>query len=161
MLLQYDIGEIYFADDAKQKEELWKLRRTVAEAVKLSGYTIEEDAVVPRAALPALIRGIKELGALHNFQAVSYGHAGDGNLHIRIKKEGTPNSFGDEEMNKSLRALFELVKKLGGTISGEHGIGLIQKSFMDIVFTEKQLDLMRQIKKVFDPNNILNAGKIF
>jgi len=161
MLLQYDIGEIYFADDAQQKAELWKLRRRVAEAVKLAGYTIEEDTVVPRAELPALIRGVKELGLKYNFQAVSYGHAGDGNLHIRIKKEGTPNSYGDEEMTKSLRALFELVKSLGGTISGEHGIGLIQKGFMNIVFEAKLLDLMRQIKKAFDPNNILNAGKIF
>jgi glycolate oxidase len=161
MLLQYDIGEIYFADDAQQKAELWKLRRRVAEAVKLAGYTIEEDTVVPRAELPALIRGVKELGVKHNFKAVSYGHAGDGNLHIRIKKEGTPNSFGDEEMTKSLRALFEMVKSLGGTISGEHGIGLIQKGYMDIMFEEKHLDLMRQIKKAFDPNNILNAGKIF
>jgi glycolate oxidase len=161
MLTQYEIGEIYFADDAQQKTELWKLRRRVAEAVKLAGYTIEEDTVVPRAELPALIRGVKELGIKYNFNAVCYGHAGDGNLHIRIHKEGTPNSFGDAEMEKSLRALFELVKKLGGTISGEHGIGLIQKTYMDIVFEEKQLDLMRQIKKVFDPNNILNADKIF
>lgn len=160
-LMQYDIGEIYFADDAQQKAELWKLRKRVAEAVKLAGYSIEEDTVVPRAELPRLIRGVKELGRQYNFQAVSYGHAGDGNLHIRIKKEGTPNSYGDEEMTKCLRALFQLVKKLGGTISGEHGIGLIQKSYMDIVFEEKQLDLMRQIKKVFDPNHILNAGKIF
>lgn len=161
MLTQYDIGEVYFADDAQQKAELWKLRRRVAEAVKLAGYTIEEDTVVPRAELPALIHGVKGLGMKHNFDVVCYGHAGDGNLHIRIRKEGTPNSFGDEEMTKSLRALFELVKRLGGTISGEHGIGLIQKSFMDIVFEKKQLDLMRQIKKAFDPNNILNADKIF
>ena len=161
MLTQYDIGEIYFADDAQQKAELWKLRRRVAEAVKLVGYTIEEDTVVPRAELPALIRGVKELGIKHNFDVVCYGHAGDGNLHIRIRKEGTPNSFGDEDMMQSLRALFELVKGLGGTISGEHGIGLIQKSYMDIVFEEKQLELMRQIKKAFDPNNILNADKIF
>lgn len=161
MLTHYDIGEIYFADDAQQKAELWKLRRKVAEAVKLVGYTIEEDAVVPRAELPALIRGVKELGKQHNFDVVCYGHAGDGNLHIRIRKEGTPNSFGDAEMTQSLRALFKLVKNLGGTISGEHGIGLIQKSYMDIMFEEKQLDLMRQIKKVFDPNNILNADKIF
>ena len=161
MLTQYDIGEIYFADDAQQKAGLWKLRRRVAEAVKLAGYTIEEDTVVPRAELPALIRGVKELGAKYNFDAVCYGHAGDGNLHIRIHKEGTPNSFQDAEMTQSLRALFELVKSLGGTISGEHGIGLIQKGYMDIVFEQKQLELMRQIKKAFDPNNILNAGKIF
>lgn len=161
MLAQFDIGEIYFADDAQQKTELWKLRRRVAEAVKLAGYTIEEDTVVPRAELPALIRGVKELGEKFNFDVVCYGHAGDGNLHIRIRKEGTPNSFGDADMTKSLRALFEFVKKLGGTISGEHGIGLIQKGYMDIMFEQKQLDLMRQIKKAFDPNNILNADKIF
>ena len=90
-----------------------------------------------------------------------YGHAGDGNLHVRIKKDGIENSFGNDEMNNILRSLFELVKSLGGTISGEHGIGLIQKSYMDIVFNETNLRLMREIKKAFDPNNILNAGKIF
>jgi glycolate oxidase len=161
LLTQYSIGEIYFADDAQQKAELWKLRRRVAEAVKIDGYTIEEDTVVPRAELPALIRGVKQLGIEYDFKVACYGHAGDGNLHLRIKKEGTPNSFGDPEMTKCLRALFELVKKLGGTISGEHGIGLIQKNYMDIIFNKKQLDLMREIKKAFDPNNILNAGKIF
>ena len=161
LLAAYDVGDLFFADDAQQKAELWKLRRRVAEAVKLVGYSIEEDTVVPRAALPALIRGVKELGKKYDFDAVCYGHAGDGNLHIRIKKEGTINSHGDAVMTESLRALFVLVKELGGTISGEHGVGLIQKGYMDIVFEEKQLELMRQIKKVFDPNNILNAGKIF
>lgn len=161
LLLKYDCGEVYFADDSVQKAELWKLRRRVAEAVKIDGFTIEEDTVVPRAELPALIKGVKELGIQFGFKSVCYGHAGDGNLHIRIKKEGTTNSQDDPEIIKSLRALFLLVKKLGGTVSGEHGIGLVQKSFMDIVFSEKQLDLMRGIKKVFDPNNILNAGKIF
>jgi len=161
LLTQFDAGEIFFADNAQQKAELWKLRRRVGEAVKLAGYSIEEDAVVPRAELPALIRGVKAIGRQYGFEAVCYGHAGDGNLHIRIKKEGTINSHGDAAMTESLRALFVLVKKLGGTISGEHGIGLIQKSYMDIVFEEKQLDLMRSIKRVFDPNNILNAGKIF
>jgi glycolate oxidase len=161
LLAQYEAGEMFFADDAQQKAELWKLRRRTAEAVKIAGYTIEEDAVVPRAELPALIRGVKALGEEYGFHAVCYGHAGDGNLHIRIKKPGTKNSQDDPEMVKSLRALFRLVKSLGGTISGEHGIGLIQKGYMDIVFEEKQLELMRQIKSVFDPNNILNAGKIF
>jgi glycolate oxidase len=161
LLLQYEAGELFFADDARQKEELWKLRRRVAEAVKIDGYTIEEDTVVPRAELPALIRGVKKLGKEKGFSVVCYGHAGDGNLHIRIKKPGTINSNDDPEMIRCLRDLFKLVKQLGGTISGEHGIGLIQKDFMDIVFDEKQLELMRGIKKVFDPNNILNAGKIF
>lgn len=161
VLMGFDCGEIYFADNAAQKTELWKLRRRVAEAVKIDGYTIEEDTVVPRAALPELIKGVKALGNEYGFKSVCYGHAGDGNLHIRIKKEGTENSQEDPAIIASLRALFELVYKLGGTISGEHGIGLVQKSFMDIVFKEKQIELMRGIKQVFDPNNILNAGKIF
>ncbi len=161
LLLQYDAGDALFADDANQKAELWKMRRRVAEAVKLLGYTIEEDTVVPRAELPKLIRGIKELGKQYNFHAVCYGHAGDGNLHVRIKKAGTGNSQDDPEVIAGIRALFQLVHSLGGTISGEHGIGLIQKKYLDIVFTETHLHLMRQIKRSFDPNNILNAGKIF
>jgi glycolate oxidase len=161
LLNEYEAGEVFFADDAQQKKELWKLRRRVAEATKLAGYTIEEDTVVPRAELPALIKGVKALGKQYDFLAVCYGHAGDGNLHIRIKKEGVPNSYGNEEMNQILRELFKLVKTLGGTISGEHGVGLIQKDFMDIVMSHTNLDLMRSIKKAFDPNNILNPGKIF
>ncbi len=161
LLVLYDCGEIYFADNAQQKAELWKLRRRVAEAVKIDGYIIEEDTVVPRAELPALVQGVKALGLKYGFHAVCYGHAGDGNLHIRIKKPGTGNSMEDPEMMDSLRALFELVKSLGGTISGEHGIGLLQKSYMDIVYDKTQLELMRGIKRIFDPNNILNAGKIF
>lgn len=161
LLVNYDCGEVFFADDAQQKAELWKLRRRVAEAVKLAGYTIEEDTVVPRAELPALIKGVKELGREYNFQAVCYGHAGDGNLHVRIKKEGSIFSLNNPEVIPALKALFTLVKKLGGTISGEHGIGLIQKEYMDIVFDKTQLEIMRGIKKAFDPNNILNSGKIF
>lgn len=161
LLSAYDTGEIYFADDAQQKEELWKLRRRVAEAVKIAGYTIEEDTVVPRAELPALIRGVKKIGIEYDFDVVCYGHAGDGNLHVRIRKSGTGSSLEDPQTVKGIRALFKLVAKLGGTISGEHGVGLVQKSYLDIVFSKTHLQLMRGIKKIFDPNNILNAGKIF
>jgi glycolate oxidase len=161
LLEKFGGGDIFFADDAQQKAELWKLRRRAAEATKAAGYTIEEDTVVPRAELPALIRGVKELGRAGGFHAVCYGHAGDGNLHIRIRKEGSPSSMDDPEMVESLRALFKLVKGLGGTISGEHGIGLVQKGYMDIMFSEAELRLMKAIKTAFDPNNILNPGKIF
>ena len=161
LLMHYEAGDILFADDAQQKNELWKLRRRVAEAVKVNGYTIEEDTVVPRAELPKLVRAVKALGKQHDFHAVCYGHAGDGNLHIRIKKEGIPDSYGNAAMHTILRALFKEVKTLGGTISGEHGVGLIQKDYVDIVFADANLHLMRGIKQLFDPNNILNAGKIF
>ncbi len=161
LMMEFGGGDVFFADDANQKAELWKLRRRVAEAVKMAGYTIEEDTVVPRAELPKLIRGVKDLGRQYGFHAVCYGHAGDGNLHIRINHPTIKNSHGNEEMTNALRALFQLVKSLGGTVSGEHGIGLIQKPYMDIVFNNANLQLMRAIKKSFDPNNILNAGKIF
>jgi len=160
LLNTFGAEEIFFADDVQQKEQLWKMRRRVAEAVKIDGYTIEEDTVVPRAQMPQLIRGIKQLGKQYGFHAVCYGHAGDGNLHVRIKKIGTSNSLNDQLMVAAIRALFQLVYQLGCTISGEHGIGLVQKEYMDIVFSEKNLSLMRSIKKIFDPNNILNAGKI-
>ena len=161
LLTKFDCGDVFFADDAQQKAELWKLRRRVAEAVKIDGYTIEEDTVVPRAELPALIKGVKQLGREYQFDVVCYGHAGDGNLHIRIKKPGSIYSLNNPDVIPALKALFELVKKLGGTISGEHGIGLIQKEYMDIVFADANMQLMKGIKKTFDPNNILNSGKIF
>lgn len=161
LLSSFDCGEIYFADDEQQKAALWKVRRRVAEVVKLQGYTIEEDTVVPRAELPALIRGVKKLGIEYNFHPVCYGHAGDGNLHIRIKKEGSIYSLNNPDIVPALKAIFELVHSLGGTISGEHGIGLLQKDFLSIVFEDKHLQLMKGIKKTFDPNNILNRGKIF
>ena len=106
LLTEYDCGEVFFADDAQQKEALWKLRRRVAEAVKIDGYTIEEDTVVPRAELPKLIKGVKELGKAYHFDVVCYGHAGDGNLHIRIKKPGSIYSLNNPEVIHALRALF-------------------------------------------------------
>ncbi len=161
VLNNYEVGELYFADDAQQKNELWKIRRKANEASVMAGYTIEEDTVVPRAELPKLIKGVKDLGEANGFKVVCYGHAGDGNLHIRINHPTIKKSYESEEMNRILTALFELVHSLGGTISGEHGIGLIQKSYMPVVFDPISLELMRGIKKTFDPNNILNPSKIF
>jgi len=158
---QFDCGEILFAEDAQQKAELWKLRRRVAEAVKANSIYKEEDTVVPRAELPRLLKGVKEIGKKYGFHSVCYGHAGDGNLHVNIIK----GDLSDEQWNGSLKKgiveIFQLVKTLGGTISGEHGIGLVQKEYLPIVFSQTQLLLMKQIKKIFDPNNVLNAGKIF
>lgn len=161
LMNEFEAGEVFFADDNQQKQELWKLRRRAAEAVKLVGYTIEEDTVVPRAELPKLIKAVKDLGNQYGFHAVCYGHAGDGNLHIRINHPTIKNSHGNEEMTNILRELFKIVKSLGGVVSGEHGIGLIQKPYMDIVCETTNMQLMKAIKLSFDPNNILNAGKIF
>jgi glycolate oxidase len=161
VLTNFEVGELYFADDAQQKTELWKIRRKANEASVAAGYTIEEDTVVPRAELPKLIKGVKALAAENGFKVVSYGHAGDGNLHIRINHPLYKKSYENEVIQDILFKIFELVKSLGGTISGEHGIGLIQKSFMPVMFDPITMELMKGIKKVFDPNHILNAGKIF
>jgi glycolate oxidase len=161
VLTNFEVGELYFADDAQQKTELWKIRRKANEASVAAGYTIEEDTVVPRAELPKLIKGVKALALENGFKVVSYGHAGDGNLHIRINHPLYKKSYENEVIQGILFKIFELVKSLGGTISGEHGIGLIQKSFMPVMFDPITMELMKGIKKVFDPNHILNAGKIF
>ena len=161
VLTNFEVGELYFADDAQQKTELWKIRRKANEASVAAGYTIEEDTVVPRAELPKLIKGVKTLAAENGFKVVSYGHAGDGNLHVRINHPLYKKSYENEVIQDILFKIFELVKSLGGTISGEHGIGLIQKSFMPVMFDPITMELMKGIKKVFDPNHILNAGKIF
>jgi glycolate oxidase len=161
VLSNYEVGELYFADDAQQKNELWKIRRKANEAAVSAGFTIEEDTVVPRAELPKLIKGVKALGEAHGFKVVCYGHAGDGNLHIRINHPTIKKSFESEEMKSILKELFKLVHSLGGTISGEHGIGLIQKAYMPVIFDTISMELMRGIKKTFDPNGILNPGKIF
>jgi len=161
VLSNYEVGELYFADDAQQKNELWKVRRRANEAAVAAGYTIEEDTVVPRAELPRLINGVKAMADKNGFKVVIVGHAGDGNLHIRINHPVYKTSYENKEIQNILIEIFELVKELGGTISGEHGIGLIQKSFMPIMFDKISLELMKGIKKLFDPNNILNSGKIF
>lgn len=158
---RYDIDEVLMADSHEQKQMLWTLRRKVGEAVKSNSVYKEEDTVVPRAELPELLTIIKQLGTEYGFQSVCYGHAGDGNLHVNIVKAGMSDEDWNNKLTEGIRKLFAEVVRLGGTISGEHGIGLVQKNYMDIAFSNTQLQLMQQIKNVFDPNGILNPGKIF
>ena len=158
---QFDCGEILLADSESQKEQLWKLRRSVGEAVKANSVYKEEDTVVPRAELGKLLIGVKEIGAKYGFKSVCYGHAGDGNLHVNIIKGGMSDFDWNNKLNHGIREIFELTKNLGGTISGEHGIGLVQKEYLGIVLSDKNIELQKGIKKLFDPNQILNPGKIF
>lgn len=157
----FEIDEVLFADTEEQKNALWKLRRSVAEAVKANSIYKEEDTVVPRYELPKLLKGIKEIGAKYGFQSVCYGHAGDGNLHVNIIKGEMSNDNWETQVPQGIREIFELTVSLKGTLSGEHGIGLVQKNYMDIAFSKVHLELMERIKAIFDPNNVLNPGKIF
>lgn len=158
---QFEIDEVLFADTEDQKNALWKLRRSVAEAVKSNSVYKEEDTVVPRYMLPELLSGIKKIGVKYGFQSVCYGHAGDGNLHVNIIKGDMTDDHWKTQVPLGIREIFELTVSLKGTLSGEHGIGFVQKNFMDIAFTRTHLELMESIKRVFDPNNVLNPGKIF
>jgi len=152
---------ILFAEDEAQKEQLWFIRRRIGEAVKVNSIYKEEDTVVPRYKLPDLLSGVKEIGDKYGFESICYGHAGDGNLHVNIIKGELSDLQWKNELTKAIREIFTLTVSLGGTISGEHGIGWVQKNYMDIAFNEIELNLMRDIKKVFDPKNIMNPSKIF
>ncbi len=158
---EFEALNILYAESEDEKNALWKLRRSVAEAVKSNSVYKEEDTVVPRYALPQLLSGVKSIGKKYGFTSVCYGHAGDGNLHVNIMKGNLSDEEWNQKITPGIREIFQLCVQLGGTLSGEHGIGWVQKNYMDIAFNQTQLNLMKGIKKVFDPSGILNPGKIF
>jgi glycolate oxidase len=161
VLEQFDCKDVLFADSSAQKEEIWRLRRTMAVSVKSNSIYKEEDTVVPRAQLPKLIKGIKEVGNKYGFESICYGHAGDGNVHVNIIKGSMSDDAWNNKLKDGIREIFELTVSLGGTLSGEHGIGLVQKEFMPVKYSNVHFELWRGIKNVFDKNGILNPGKIF
>lgn len=151
--------EILPSPNADVAAQWWKVRRSIGETVKQISPYKEEDTVVPRSEMPMLLRKVKEIGARYGFQSVCYGHAGDGNLHVNILKNDLTDEQWNVEIPKAIKEVFEYCKKVGGTISGEHGIGLVQKDYLPIVFGETHFKLMHGIKNTFDPNHILNPGK--
>lgn len=156
------VNEPLLADTHDKQEEIWKLRRCLGHAVKGTTIYKEEDTVVPRAKLPDLLNHVKMVGKKYGFQTVCYGHAGDGNLHVNIIQNDLDSKTWNEIIpNQAIPEIFEYTKKLNGTLSGEHGIGWVQKNYMPIMFSDTHLNLMKGIKKLFDPNLILNPGKIF
>ncbi len=161
VLEHYETGEIYFAESAEEKESLWRLRRNVSPGVNAYSLTKSEDVVVPRGNLPALVTAIKAIGNRLGFRSVCYGHVGDGNLHVNIMKEALPDAYWHKEVNEGIADIFREVVRLGGTLSGEHGIGIAKRPYMHLAMDEANLRLMRGIKAAFDPNGILNPGKIF
>ena len=158
---QFQVGEVLFAESAAQKSELWKIRKNISPAVNWYTLTKSDDVVVPRANLPKLISGIKEIGKNFGFNTVCFGHLGDGNLHVNILKENISEEDWETKIPKGIGEIFKLTVSLGGTLSGEHGIGIAKRPYMPIAMSEVNLNLMRGIKKVFDPKGILNPGKIF
>jgi glycolate oxidase len=132
----------------------------VAEAVKSHSVYKEEDTVVPRYQLPALLSAVKSIGAKYGFRSICYGHAGDGNLHVNILKDNLSDEQWNEMLPNAITEIFERTIALGGTLSGEHGIGYVQRPYMHLAFSEIELNLMKGIKHLFDPKGILNPGKV-
>ena len=149
---------------AKSKEEedkLWDVRRAISPSLmKFGTLKINEDVVVPRSKVPELVARIEEIGKKHNTFVANFGHAGDGNIHVNfvINREN-PDEIA--RARECVKETFVLSVELGGTISGEHGIGYVKAPYMDYAIDKPTLEIMKGIKKVFDPNGILNPGKMF
>lgn len=152
--------EVRATKDEKERERLWHARRTLSQATyRLNPVKIAEDVVVPQSKVPELIRFLEDLSERLSIPILSYGHAGDGNFHVSImvKDEEEERRKGEE----AVRHIFRKTLDLGGTISGEHGVGIAKRPFIRMELDEEEIATMLRIKRVLDPNNILNPGKIF
>jgi glycolate oxidase len=160
--------DVYVADTQKKQEEILEIRSMIYEAIK--DHTLEIlDIVVPRAEIPLHVKKVYEVSRKFDIWLPTFGHAADGNVHTHIMKarfengeiHPVPEAEWREKIDYVRRELYKDCKKRGGVISGEHGIGLVKKPFLSFVLGEKQIELMKGLKRVFDPRNILNPGKIF
>ena len=147
-------------EDLKEADRLWQARRTLSQATyNLNPVKIAEDVVVPRSNIPVLIRALEEMEKRFGIPILSFGHAGDGNFHVSIMIKDTPEDRAKAE--EAVKAIFEETIRLGGTLSGEHGIGTSKSAYIGMELSPEVITTMKKIKKLFDPNNILNPGKIF
>ena len=156
-----EIIEVRQAKDEAEVEDLWKARRSISPATfRLRPDKISEDVVVPRSKIPLLVDFTEKISQELDVVILTFGHAGDGNIHVNIMVDKN-NKEEAERGQAAKRKLFDRVIDLGGTLSGEHGVGITKAAFLPLELDEGAITLMREIKKVFDPNNILNPGKIF
>ncbi len=154
-------ANVRVAGDVFARQRLWEARRSVSPALyRISPSKINEDIVVPRSKIPEMLRLLREIGNKHNVKIVNFGHAGDGNIHVNIMTD--KNRVEEyERANDSVKEIFEATLKLGGTISGEHGVGLTKAKYVGMELSPHSIGLMKSLKKVFDPKGIMNPGKIF
>lgn len=152
------LEELRVAETAAETQALWSARKALSPAQRtISPNKINEDVVVPVSHLPELVDGIKQLAKKHDVLIVSFGHAGNGNLHVNLLPRDDDER---ERAHTCLADVFALVIALEGTLSGEHGIGLVKKAFMPLALQPSTLQLMRNVKAAFDPDGILNPGKL-
>lgn len=152
--------DVFIAEDAPRMREIWSLRRSIGEAVKSINIYKEEDTVVPRNKIPELIRGVKAIAAKYGLLVICYGHAGDGNIHCNIIKTVDDETW-EKVLPVAITEMFQHTASLGGQVSGEHGIGYVQREYLSLTQGAAEIDLMRRVKEQFDPTGILNPVKIF
>ena len=158
---KYNAGQIVIAADDKEQEKLWAARRAISPALgRLKPTKINEDIVVPRNKIPSIIKRIRKIAADFNLTIINFGHAGDGNIHVNIMTD-KHDKDEYERAEKAVKEIFSAVLDLEGTISGEHGVGLTKSPYIRMEVEPVALQKMKEIKKIFDPNNIMNPGKIF
>ncbi|WP_192801398.1 MULTISPECIES: FAD-linked oxidase C-terminal domain-containing protein, partial [Campylobacter] len=159
--LEAGASEFKIAKDEQETADIWFARRNCSQSIAMYGtLKLNEDITVPRSKLPTLLEGIDEISKKYGFKIPCFGHTGDGNVHTNVM---VPDKNDKEQVKKGYEAveeIFKLTVKLGGTLSGEHGIGLSKAPFMKLAFSDAEMNLMRNIKKAFDPNNILNPFKM-
>lgn len=156
-------ADVLVADNTQMQDMLWEARRVIIEALQaLSPERImdTEDVVVPRKQLPELLKRIREVADKYSLRIINFGHSGDGNVHVNIIKD-VPEDVWKEKDPKAAEEIYRIAVDLGGQVSGEHGIGLTRKKYLSLGLDDTQIDIMKKIKKDFDPNCILNPGKIF
>ena len=148
------------AEDKNEREKIWYARKNVSQCVTVYGSKkLNEDISVPRSKLPLALNEIYKIGKKYNFNVPCFGHAGDGNIHVNVMVDGSDKQQL-KDGHKAIEEIFSLVVDMGGTLSGEHGIGMSKAPFMNIAFNEAEMNLFKDIKKAFDPNNILNPNKM-
>ena len=159
--LEAGAADVLLAESGEKQKMMWDIRRACGEAVKSISVYKEEDTVVPPARLPQLIGEITRITEQYSITAVCYGHAGDGNIHCNILKGDMDEERWKNVLPRAIREIHQRTVALGGSITGEHGVGFSQKPFLSIALSEAEISLMKKIKTAFDPLNILNPGKIF
>ena len=153
--------EFLVAKDEKEAKDLWFARKNASPAVTVFGTKkLNEDISVPRSMLPEALENIYKIGDKYGFKVPCFGHSGDGNIHVNVMVPDKTNEKQMSDGHKAIEEIFQLVVDMGGTLSGEHGIGTAKAPFMGIAFSDAEMALFRSLKKAFDPNNILNPNKM-
>lgn len=161
MCFKYGAQEVFVADNRNTREKIWKARKSIAEAI--SAFYPDfcmEDVVVPINKIPQLMSFVNELSQREHIETVNFGHAGDGNMHVTFLSAEKTGKVWNDKVEANLKQLYKRVLELGGTLSGEHGIGIKRMPYLPMALSQSQISLIKRVKRAFDPNDILNPGKI-